>query len=70
MFIGTLEKKYIMSNFLWGDEFLKRQKLKFFYWDILNDINLKIDDFVAKGFYNDYFGKTKTTFALHPFLAK
>jgi hypothetical protein len=70
MFIGGMDKNNKMSNYLIGDEFSKKQKLKFFYNDILNDIDIKKDDFVAKGFYNDYSGKTKTTFSLHPFLAR
>ena len=69
MSISALEKNDKISNFLWGDTYIKRQKLKFFFKDILNDIDTKNDknNFVANGLYNNYDGKTKTTFALHPF---
>lgn len=69
MSISFLGRNNEISNYLSGDASVKREKLKFFYCDILNDINTKDSDnnFVAQGLYHNYNGDTKTTFAMHPF---
>lgn len=67
MFILGFSKEVENFNFIFGNIETKKQKLIFFFREVLNEITIEKNNFNSEGYYYNYNGKTKTTFALNPF---